>query len=77
MQPTRRANFFSTVAAVRRLAPEAVVDDRFVASPLVSQASVHVRGTDAAPVSQPAGLIDLTVTILAGWLQRDRRGPYR
>ena len=33
---------------VRRLAPEAVVDDRFVASPLVSQASVPVRGTAAA-----------------------------
>ncbi len=77
MQATRHANFFATIAILRRLAPEAVVDDRFVTSPLTSHGTVYVRGNETAPPPTAAAIVDLTVSILAGWLQRDRRGPYR
>jgi hypothetical protein len=77
MHPTRRANFFWTVAAIRRYAPNAVVDDRFVASPLVAQGVIYARGAESAPSSMAVTLVDLTVNILGAWLQRGRGGPYR
>jgi len=78
MQPTRRGNFFATITALRGYAPNAIVDDRFVASPLWSQAVINVRGSDTAPASVAAAQIDVTVHVLATWLMRARGGgPYR
>jgi hypothetical protein len=77
MHPTRRANFFTTVAQLRDHAPHAIVDDRFVTSPRTASAVLHVRGNDATPKVAAGASVDLVVHILAGWLQRDRSGPYR
>lgn len=77
MQPTRRANFLATVAAVRRLARGTPVDDRFVASPLSSPGVLHTRGADPAPPPVTPPMTDLTMHILAGMLLQHGRGPYR
>jgi hypothetical protein len=77
MQPTRHGNFFATIAAMRRYAPNAVFDDRFVASPIISHGTVHLHGQATAPPQPPPALADLTVNILAATLSRDRGGPYR
>ncbi len=77
MQPTRRANFFTTLARIRDLAPHAIVDDRFVTSPRTASTVLHVRGTDATPKVAAGASVDLVVHILADWLMRDRGGPYR
>jgi hypothetical protein len=77
MQPTRRANFFATLAAVRQLAPDAVFDDRFVTHPQTSSVALQVHGADAVPAVSTGATLDVTVHILAAWLQRDRSGPYR
>jgi len=77
MQPTRRGNFFATVARIRRFAPRALVDDRYVTSPLVSASTVKVRGAESGAVGLAGVPVELTVQVLAEWLTRDRSGPYR
>jgi hypothetical protein len=77
MQPTRRANFFTTITQLREHAPHAIVDDRFVTSPRTASVVLHVRGTDATPKVAAGASVDLVVHVLAEWLMRDRSGPYR
>jgi hypothetical protein len=77
MQPTRRANFLTTLGSIRRLAPQAIVDDRFVAYPLTSTGLLRVRGSEQAPAMSPSIDVDATIHILARWLLGEYRGPYR
>ncbi len=77
MQPTRRANFLTTLGSIRRLAPQAIVDDRFVACPLTSTALLRVHGSEQAPAMSPSIDVDATIHILAEWLLGAYRGPYR
>jgi hypothetical protein len=77
MQPTRRANFFTTITQLREHAPHAIVDDRFVTSPRTASVVLHVRGTDATPKVAAGASVDLVVHVLAEWLMRDGSGPYR
>jgi hypothetical protein len=77
MEPTRRANFVLTMRLIRRMAPNVVVDDRFVAGPLVVPGLIHVRGNDYVPPVIAAGQAEVTIHVLASWLMRERGGPYR
>lgn len=76
IRPTVRENFFATVEWFRSLAPQAVFDERFVASPLVSARVVEVRGP-GDPALRADRAADLRVHALGAWLGRDRLGPYR
>jgi hypothetical protein len=77
MQPTRRANFHTTISKVRQLAPGVVIDDRFVAAPLAASETVRVRDHDSVLTPAGGATADLLVNVLAAWLMRAHEGPYR
>ena len=72
---TRRENLGAAIDLVRRRAPGALYDDRFVARPLVSSQIIAVRGNATAEAGLPDGNVDLAVHLLAEWLLGG--GPYR
>lgn len=72
---TRRENLGAAIDLVRRRAPGAVYDDRFVGRPLVSSQMIAVRGNVTAEAGPPDGNADLAVHLLAEWLLGG--APYR
>ena len=77
MEPTKRANFFATLEAIRSFAPGAAFDDRFIVTPISGEGSAHVKGNSVAPAAVAAGQSDITVHVLATCLMRAQGGPYR
>lgn len=77
MQPTRRANFMSTIALIREHARGAIFDDRFVKSPIHTQDFIMVSGSDEARSDIAPRGVDVQATLLALWLERSSGGPYR
>jgi hypothetical protein len=62
---------------LRDLAPGAIYDARFSATPIEGAHLIHVRGHDSpvVPLNDQRG--DLAVHLLATWLLGSRSQPYR
>jgi hypothetical protein len=65
LRRTATENFFAVVALLRRRAPLAVYDERFVAHPLVRQAETHVRNNDHAAAELGDAGVEARVHLLA------------